>query len=188
LETDKLRDYQEISHLFNQKEDIMTSVELLRRYPFFAGFSRDQITDLARVAREESVLVGHQFISEGERLTNFYLVLRGVVNITIKVPIRGTEQSRARLITNDFITRDITVSTVGEGEIFGWSAIIPPNLSTATVRALSPCRVLAFDYLKLQPIIDEDCCLGHLLTVKAAQIIRARLRDTRVESLAELAI
>ena len=166
----------------------MISVELLRRYPFFAGFTREQIDDLARVAREGSFLAGHQFIAGGERLTNFYLVLEGTVGITIKVPDMEIKQSLTRQITNDLITRDVTVSTVGEGEVFGWSAIIPPNLPTANVKALSSCRVLVFDYQELQPLIDQDCCFGHLLTLKAAQIIRDRLRDKRVESLGELAI
>ena len=166
----------------------MVSVELLRRYPFFAGFTPDQIKDLARAAEEVSVEEGHKFISENERLSHFYLVLEGTVGVIIKVPDREIEQSLTRQITNDLITRDVTVSTVGEGEVFGWSAIVPPNLSTANVKALTSCRVLVFDYQELQPIIDEDCCFGHLLTLKAAQIIRDRLRDKRVESLANFAI
>lgn len=164
----------------------MISGELLRRYPFFSGFTPKQIDHLAKAAREESVVAGHQFISEGEQLTNFFLVLEGTVGIMIKVPDRDFEQSLTRQITNTLITRDVTVITVGEGEVFGWSAIIPPNLSTASVKALNSCRVLVFDYLKLQPYIDEDCCFGHLLTLKAAQIIRDRLRDKRVEILGEL--
>ena len=164
----------------------MISTELLRRYPFFAGFNREQIDDLSRVAREEAVKTGHQFVYEGERLTNFYLVLEGTVGIIIKVPDREIEHSLTRQITNNLITQDVTVSTVGEGEVFGWSAIVPPNLSTANVKALTSCRVLVFNYQELRPIIDQDCCFGHLLTMKAAQIIRDRLRDKRVESLAEL--
>jgi len=165
----------------------MVAIELLRRYPFFAGFTREQIDDLARVAVEESVLAGHQFVHEGERLTNFFLVLEGTVGINIKVPDREIEQSLTRQITNDLITRDVKVSTVGEGEVFGWSALIPPNRSTANVKALTSCRVLVFDYQELQPIIDEDCCFGHLLTMKAAQTIRDRLRDKRVEMVVEFA-
>ena len=166
----------------------MISTELLRRYPFFAGFNREQIDDLARVAKEEAVKAGHQFVYEGKRLTNFYLVLEGRVGIIIMVPDREIEQSLTRHITNNFISRDITVSTVGEGEVFGWSALIPPNISTANVKSLTSCRVLAFDYQELQPIINEDCCFGHMLTLKVAQTIRDRLRDRRVETLAVFAV
>lgn len=163
----------------------MISIELLRRYPFFAGFTCEQTDDLARVAEEITVKADHQFISEGERLANFFLVLEGTVGVIIKVPDKGIEQSLTRHITNNFITRDVTVSTVDEGEIFGWSALIPPNISTANAKSLTSCRVLVFDYQTLKPIINEDCCFGHLLTLRAAQTIRDRLRDRHIESLAE---
>ncbi|UCD97573.1 MAG: cyclic nucleotide-binding domain-containing protein [Chloroflexota bacterium] len=166
----------------------MVSIELLRRYPFFAGFTHSQIEDLAKVAREITVVPNYGFIAEGERVTNFFLVLKGSVGISIRIPNREIEQSLTRQITNNLITKDITVSSVGEGEIFGWSAIIPPNLSTASAKSLTSCQVLEFDYQKLLPIIDGDCCFGHLLTVKAAQIIRDRFRDLRLESLAEYAL
>jgi hypothetical protein len=61
-------------------------------------------------------------------------------------------------------------------------------MSTANVKSLTSCRVLVFDYQELQPVINEDCCFGHLLTLKAAQVIRDRLRDRRIENLAELVI
>jgi len=166
----------------------MVSIELLRRYPFFAGFSQDQIVDLADVAEEVSVMAGYKFIHEGEQQTNFYLLLGGTVGIIIKVPDENIEQSLTRQITNNLITRDVTVSTVGEGEMFGWSALVPPNISTANAKALASCRVLKFDYQELKPIIDEDCCFGHLLTLKAAQVIRNRLRDKRIEMLAEVVV
>jgi len=166
----------------------MVPTELIRRYPFFAGFSQDQIADLADAANQVSAQAGFIFINEGERLTNFYLVLGGTVGIVIKIPDHDMKQSLTRQITNNLITRDVTVSTVGEGEMFGWSALVPPNISTANAKALTACRVLEVDYQALEPIIEEDCCFGHLLTLKAAQVIRGRMRDRRIEHLAELAI
>ena len=166
----------------------MVPIELIRRYPFFAGFSQDQITDLADVANQVSAKAGYKFIKEGERLTNFYLVLEGTVGIIIKVPDREMEQPLTRQITNNLITKDVTVSTVGEGEMFGWSALVPPNVSTANAKALTACRVLEVDYQALEPIIEEDCCFGHLLMLKAAQVIRERLRDKCIESLVEVVV
>jgi CRP-like cAMP-binding protein len=166
----------------------MVPNELIRRYPFFAGFNQDQIADLAHAAKQVSAKKGYRFIKEGQRLTSFYLVLDGTVGITIKIPDRGTQQSLTRQITNNLITRDVTVSTVGQGEMFGWSALVPPNISTADAKALIDCRVLELNYQALEPIFEEDCCFGHLLTLKAAQVLRNRLRDARIENLAELAI
>lgn len=161
----------------------MVPIELLRRYQFFAGFTREQIDDLSRVASERSVTAGHQFISEGDHLSKFYMVLEGNVGITIKVPDLGMEQSLTRQITNNMITKDVVVSNVGAGEVFGWSAIIPPNVSTANVKAISDCRVLEFDYQALEPVLTEDCGFSYMLTLKTAQIIRSRLRDKYIEIL-----
>jgi len=79
----------------------------------------------------------------------------------------------------------VTISNVGPGNIFGWSALIPPNKSTASAKATVPSRVLKFEMSELQPAFEADCCFGHLLTLKAAQVVRQRLRDMRMETLAE---
>lgn len=166
----------------------MVPIESIRRYPFFAGFDNGQVADLARVAEEIFVETGHQFIHEGENITSFFLVLEGAVGITLNVTDRSMKQSLTRQITNNLITKDVTVSNVGVGEMFGWSALVPPNISTANAKALTPCRAMVFDCQKLQPFIDNDSCFGHMLTLKAAQVIRERMRDQRIEMLAEAVI
>lgn len=164
----------------------MVPIELIRRYQFFAGFSHEQLIALSQAAEEISVETGHHFLFEGDRLKKFYLVLEGSVGIILKVPDGDIKQSLTRQITNDLITKDVVVSNIGVGEIFGWSSLVPPNTSTADAKALSPCRVLEFDYQALEPVIAEDCDFGHLLTLKAAQVIRQRLRDKRIELLADI--
>jgi len=163
----------------------MNSIELLRRYPFFAGFSTEQLDILAKTSEELSVDAEHYFFKEGDELDSFYLVLAGNIAITVNVTDRESEQSLVRQLTNNLVMRDITVSTVGPGNTFGWSALIPPNVSTANAKASAASRVLKFDRARLQPAIDKDCCFGHLLTLKAAQVVRKRLRDMRIETLAE---
>ena len=83
---------------------------------------------------------------------------------------------------------DVTVSTVRRGNIFGWSSLVPPHNSTAGAKAQMSCRVVSFDCEELRQIFDEDHEFGYLMTQKAAQVIRGRLRDMRMESLAEVAI
>jgi len=124
------------------------------------------------------------FFYEGDELDSFYLVVEGDVSITVDIPDREYEQSLVQQLTNDLTMTDVTVSTVGPGNTFGWSALIPPNISTASAKATIASRVLQFDRTKIQSAIDDDCCFGHLLTLKAAQVIRKRLRDMRMETLA----
>lgn len=166
----------------------MISTELMRRYPFFAGLNADYKATLAKSAVEFSVDEGHYFFHEGDILDHFYLVLEGTVAIVIEVPDRDEVQTLTRQLTGNLENRGVMVSTVRPGNIFGWSALIPPHKSTAGAKAQSPCRVASFDCEELRPMCDEDHEFGHLMTQKAAQVIRERLRDMRMESLSKVAI
>jgi CRP-like cAMP-binding protein len=166
----------------------MITTELLRRYPFFAGLNDDYKSTLAKSAVEFSVDEGLYFFHEGDILEKFYLVVEGTVAIVIAIPDRDEIQTLTRQLTGNLKNRDVTVSTVRPGNIFGWSALVPPHKSTAGAKAQTLCRVVSFDCEELHPLCDQDHEFGHLMTQKAAQVIRERLRDMRMESLAEIAI
>ncbi|MBS1253841.1 MAG: hypothetical protein MAG451_02894 [Anaerolineales bacterium] len=164
----------------------MISPQRIHRYPFFAGLNHDYGDTLARVADEVSVEAGHWFFREGDELHEFYLVLEGAIAVVIGVPDRDAEQPLSAQLTGKLATKDIMVSSVGKGDVFAWSALVPPYRSTASAKAITPCRVVAFDVEALRPMFEEDCRFAYLMTQKAAQVIRKRLRDLRIESLATL--
>ena len=165
----------------------MVSPELIRRYPFFSGLDYDHLVTMAKVAVEETMDAGHCFFHEGDDLKNVYLVLEGAVAMVFEVPDQEVEQQVSGQLTGVLKTKDITVSTVGTGDVFGWSGLIPPRTATASAKAIMACRVVAFDSDELLQLFDEDCGFGYAMAVKAAQVIRERLRDLRIESLAHLA-
>jgi CRP-like cAMP-binding protein len=164
----------------------MISPELIRRYPFFAGLEESQIVSLAQVAVEAKVDEGHVFFNEGDKLDTFYLVVEGQVAVIIEVPDQGVEQKVSGQLMGELDTRDIVISTVGPGEVFAWSGLVPPHEATASSKAGSACWVVAFDGVKLREMFEEDCQFGYVMMQKAAQVSRARLRDLRIESLASL--
>jgi CRP/FNR family cyclic AMP-dependent transcriptional regulator len=166
----------------------MIPTELMRRYPVFAGLNDDYMAALAKTAVEFSEDEGHRFFYEGDILDHFYLVLEGTVAIVIEVPDRDEVQTLTRQLTGNLKNRDVTVSTVRPGNIFGWSALIPPHKSTAGAKAQTPCLVVSFDCEDLLPVCDEDHEFGHLMAQKVAQVIRERLSDMRMESLSRVAI
>lgn len=162
----------------------MISPELIRRYPFFSGFNYEQITTLAQAADEMTVETGYYFFHEGDKLKELFLVMEGEVDIAISVPDRNHRQGVAEQIMGNFITEDVAVSRVVPGELFAWSALIPPHVSTAGARAAAPTRVLAFDCRDLFRIIREDCSFGYLMQQKISDVVRQRLRDMHIQSLA----
>jgi CRP-like cAMP-binding protein len=164
----------------------MISPELLRRYPFFAGLSHDQIVTLAKVADEVSVDTEHYFFHEGDDLTGLHLVVEGAVAIVIEVPDQSVEQKVSGQLTGELQTSDVVISAVGPGEVFGWSALVPPHQATTSAKATTPCRVVTFNGPELLQTFEDDCRFGYVMIQKMAQVVRDRLRDLRIESLAHL--
>ncbi|KAA3656571.1 MAG: cyclic nucleotide-binding domain-containing protein [Chloroflexi bacterium] len=162
----------------------MISPELLRRYPFFAGLTHDQLVTLAKAAEEISVETGHVFFNEGDKLNHFYLLTKGSVSMGIPVPDRDKKQTVSDQLLGEIKTKDVSVSTVGTGDVFAWSALIPPHTATAGGTALTSCQVVKFDAEKLRTLFEEQSDFGYLMILKAGQIVRDRLRDLRIESLA----
>jgi CRP/FNR family transcriptional regulator, cyclic AMP receptor protein len=161
----------------------MVSPELIRRYPFFAGLSYEWIERVARAGDESTVPVDHRFFREGDALDRFYLVLEGAVAIVMEVPDREQTQTVSSQLTGVIAGRDVTVSTVGTGEVFGWSALLPPTDATAGAKAITPCHVVAFDAPALESTFEDDWRFGYVLTQKMAGVLRDRLRDVRIETL-----
>jgi CRP-like cAMP-binding protein len=148
----------------------MVSPELLRRYAFFGGLALEHIDALARVAEETTIPEGHFFFHEGDELTHCYVLLEGEVDILTELPEKGLEA---------------VTTVVAEGEMFGWSALIPPHTAMAAARtSKQPGRVVAFDGVALRGQFAADPRFGYLLTQRVAQVMRERLSVLRIESLA----
>jgi CRP-like cAMP-binding protein len=150
----------------------MVSPEVIRRYPFFAGLSLEQINVMAKAAREEQVDAGHFFLREKDETPFLYLLVEGEVNIVIELPGQDKE---------------IIIGSVGPGDVFAWSALVPPHTATASVKASSDCQVIAIDCRQLLEVFEEDCRFGYVMMTKAAQVTRDRVTTMTTETLAYLA-
>ncbi len=162
----------------------MISPEIIRRYPFFAGLSMERIKLLANAAVEQEVEAGHFFFHEGDDLEYVYLIIEGAVAILLEPPDQEVPQTVGAQLTRELDTREVVVSTVGTGDIFGWSAIMTPSQASAGAKALTRCRVIGLKRSSLLEAFNQDTEFGYLMMQKLADVIRARLRDLRIESLA----
>jgi CRP-like cAMP-binding protein len=150
----------------------MVSPEVLRRYPFFAGLSLEQMNIMARAAHEENVEADRFFLHEKDETPYLYLLIQGEVNIVIELPGQDKE---------------IIIGTVGPGDVFAWSSLVPPHTATASVKASTACQVIAIDCRQLLEAFEEDCRFGYVMMTKAAQITRDRVTTLTTETLAYLA-
>jgi len=150
----------------------MVSPELLRRYPFFSGLDEERLVFLAKAAREDSKAAGEYFFHDGDTLNNLYILMDGEVAITATLPVRE---------------REIVFSTISPGEVFAWSALVPPYQATSAAKAVLPCRVIALDCAPLRARFAEDTTFGYMVMAQLAQVMRDRIRAMRMETIACLA-
>jgi CRP-like cAMP-binding protein len=161
----------------------MVSPQIIRRFPFFSGISYDNVVAIANISKEITAEAGEYFFHESQEIDHLYLVSTGLVGIVISVPMHNVQHTVSEQLMREFATEDAILTTVGPGRVFGWTGMVPDYITTAGAKALSPCQVIAIDCIKLRELFDADCQFALIMTQKIAQVMRSRLRDSRIESL-----
>ena len=98
-----------------------------------------------------------------EHLSDIYILLEGTLALGISLPM----EKRVRL------------SNIQPGQLFSWSAMFEPGISTACVKAISSGKILTVNAEKLQKEFKKDYEFGFLTISKIAMTISHRLADTR---------
>jgi CRP/FNR family cyclic AMP-dependent transcriptional regulator len=117
--------------LFNQD----TKVEALKRAPLFAGLSKKELAQLARVTEDLEVPAGQVLCREGDTGREFFVIVEGEADITS----RGKRV--AERVSGDFV-----------GEI----ALLEDTQRTATVTATTPLRVFVLTREDFRKLVREN--------------------------------
>ena len=110
---------------------------------------------------------GKYILREGEEANEFYLIRHGRVAIEINPPHR----------------RPIIVDTVAEGEILGWSWLLPPYAWRFHARAETAILAIVLDGKCLRAKCEQNHDLGYELLKRFSQIMNRRLDATRIQLL-----
>lgn len=105
---------------------------------------------------------GEYIIREGDEASRFYLVRQGRVNIELPLPRR----------------QPITVQTVGENEVLGWSWMIPPYRWHFSARASVPVLAFSFDGKCLRGKYEKNHDLGFELYRRFSIVMSKRVEET----------
>jgi CRP-like cAMP-binding protein len=117
---------------------------------------------LAQLAHEYEAPARTRLLKEGEETRELSLLTAGRVALTEHVPGRGT----------------VTLMTVEPGDVFGWSALIPPFRATSTVISLEPVRVISFDGARLRGEVRTDLALAAGVYQQLLEAVARRLAAT----------
>lgn len=148
------------------------TIESLKNVRFFDNYTDDQLKIFIDISSIKEFKVKDILFEQYDELKEIYVLLTGCLSLGISL----AKEKRIRL------------GTLEEGQLFSWSAVFNPYISTAWVIATCPTKVMAIDAKKLTHEIDKNCEFGFKTMSKIAQTISRRLSDTRFQLMNQLTL
>lgn len=146
---------------------VKTLEEILAEHRLFKGMDPAHLELIAGCGSNARFNEGENLFRDGEPADHFFLIRHGNVALDIYVPQRGP----------------VTVETVHEGQVVGWSWLFPPYRWHFDARSVALTRVISFDGKCLRGKCDENPEFGYLLMQRFAQVITERLQAARLQLL-----
>jgi CRP/FNR family transcriptional regulator, cyclic AMP receptor protein len=147
--------------------ETVSAMEVLRKTPLTAGLGHPERRRLARLCQVRLAEPGEVLLREGGETTRLGVVRSGRVALRLQVPGRGSP----------------TVLTVEAGDVFGWSAVVPPYRATSTAIAIERSELLVFEARALRDALDEDEDLAAAIYPRLLRAVARRLEATRLQLL-----
>lgn len=141
--------------------------QIIEHHPFFHGLEPRYIKLVAGCGSNVKFEAGEFLFKEGEEANAFFLLRRG------KVAVEAFAAERGSLI----------IDTLTDGDILGWSWLIPPYNWHFDAKAVELTRAISLDARCLRTKCEEDHDLGYEVLKRFAHIIEDRLQATRIQLL-----
>lgn len=130
----------------------MVNEELLGNVSLFAACSKSDLRRIAKLGAERHVAAGTVLIREGEPAAGFYVVAEGLASVTAN----GHE-----------------LASAGPGSTVGEMALLDGGPRTATVTAMLPTRLLAFEGAVLDQLVDAFPAVAKRLLAQTSKRLRS---------------
>ena len=141
--------------------------DLLGEHPFFADLPATDLDLVAGCGRNVHFVAGQEVFAEGGAADVFFVIRRGRVALSVHSPPGG----------------ELTIATLGDGDVLGWSWLFPPHRWQFDARAVADTSAVALDGACLRGKCEGDAALGYRLMARFARLIQQRLQDTRLQLL-----
>ena len=140
---------------------------LLREHPFFHDMQDEFIDSLAGCASNARFKARETIFRQDDKADHFYIIESGMVAIDLSVPGR----------------RVLTIETLGEGKVLGWSWLFPPYEWQYGARAVEETKAIAMDARCLRGKCETDPALGYDLMKRFSAIMLRRMQRARLQML-----
>jgi CRP-like cAMP-binding protein len=141
--------------------------QLLVEHPFLADLPAGDLDLIAGCGRNVHFRADQSVFEEGGAADEFYVIRHGRVQLSVHSPQRG----------------GISIATLADGDVLGWSWLFPPYRWEFDARAVTETSAVALDGACLRGKCERDTALGYRLMKKFTQVAQQRLQQTRLQLL-----
>jgi CRP-like cAMP-binding protein len=141
--------------------------DLTAAAPALAGLDPRQVDLVAGCGRTGHFAAGELLFCAGEAADDFFLIRHGAVGLELVVPQHDS----------------LTIETLHDGELLGWSWLFEPHRWTFDAHAVQDTSVVVFDGACLRGKCESDHELGYQLMRRFAAVLIDRLQATRLQLL-----
>jgi CRP-like cAMP-binding protein len=145
--------------------------DLLRGHPFLFSMQPSHLKILAETARISDLQAGDILFRQGDPANRLFLICSGKIELEAACshPCGAT----------------VNVETLGQGEVLGWSWLIPPFSWNLQARAIEATKVIVVESAHLLAACEEDAEFGCELMKRIAQVMAHRFQSLRKQLVEE---
>ena len=140
---------------------------VLKEHPFFQGLAQKYIELLVGCASNVRFDAGKLICTTGSPADHFFIVRSGKVAVEVNLPQ----------------LEPMTIETLEDGDVLGWSWLFPPHQWNFDSRAVNLVRAIALDAKCLREKCEDDHDLGYEMMRRFSAIMVDRLKATRLQLL-----
>lgn len=150
----------------------MEDEKLLKAIPILRDLDEEELRQVLKIARPVQFARGQVILNEGETGETMYMIAEGMVEVSkALVMMMGREDLQDR-------DKVLTKLSAEDHAIFGEVALFEKSKRTATVLALTDCRMLEISKPDFLRLAEENPRIGYKITRNIVQLLCSRLRKT----------
>lgn len=150
----------------------MEDEKLLKAIPILQKLDEEELRQVLKIARPVQFPRGKVILKEGEAGETMYIIAEGAVEVSKTLVMMGGRedvQDREKILTK---------LSAEDHAIFGEVALFEKSKRTATVVALTDCRMLEISKSDFLRLAEENPRIGYRITRNIVQMLCSRLRKT----------
>lgn len=148
----------------------MVDINFYKKIFIFQDLDGHEVQSILQLARPRSFSANSTIIKEGDSGDSMYIMCEGEVNIT----------KRLTLVLSQDLPKEKRMLRLkaADGVTFGEMALLENDTRTATVTALTDCRLLELNREDFLGFIRENSVAGCKIMLRLAQLLSRFLRKT----------